>query len=885
MELHPVPAAQPIDPSARRPIRGPRRGAHGLAWSALLLGVGMLRADDRPAPAPAPAADPFAVIGDRPLSMETWPLWRDVFVRICYDDTTDPEQDRAFYERVRAFISATAAASGGTLPKELAGDPMAWVALAYSHLHLAREDRPGGAVRVEELDRAEAASRKGIALGDTQAIPSFSLAEILVSRDRDLLEGKRQPPTAERARRLDEAEARLQRVAQVSPRANVTYWRGLIAELRGDPKAAADLLRRSTEEHPRSAPAAMAYLMNAIAAAGPSKHLADLTGPIAGRFPAAANIQALHAVALYRDERYPEAAEALRRARGLDETATRFLGDETAKAIEEGRHLTPVVASGLSALKAGRYRDAAGSFRKAMARDPHNPLAARLLAQAIAHQVASSRQVRGAPDPSAAIEEIGDLCRRHPDDAEMQGALAVALHVGGRDIEAADALDRMKRSGGRTEEILGDDVVRAIREGEAADRTSRFWQATALAAVIGGVSWIAAMFAMGAVLAAWIPRVPESVEATGQSRSRREVWIERFYLVILSAGLLVFYASVPVVALGLMAVTLALFGLMLAIRIIHFGVLHRGLWATWNVLRSALMGPQRGAVGIEATDEEHPRLFETSRAVAERLQTRPVDVLYLTPSSNISVYQEGAGPFGLLGKRRRVLQVGISTLPLLTRGEFESILAHEYGHFSHRDTFYSRFIFQVSGSLATSLAVMNAAGGVLNYVNPFYWFWWLYLRGYTLLASGFSRTREFLADRRAVAAYGKQAFVSGLTKVSVEGALFDSIIYANVRHLLGQGKAFSNAFDAFRRIRDDTEVAQSRERLLRELQKARPGWFDTHPTYRERLAAVAAFPDAATPAEDEPAIGLISDHQAVEAKLTEILTSHMIRLSGGWNED
>ena len=121
---------------------------------------------------------------------------------------------------------------------------------------------------------------------------------------------------------------------------------------------------------------------------------------------------------------------------------------------------------------------------------------------------------------------------------------------------------------------------------------------------------------------------------------------------MLSLGLLMFYASVPVVALGVLAVTLALFGLLLVVRVIHFGVLHRGLWATWHVLRCALMGPNREVLGIKATSAKHPWLFEASSAVAERLQTRPVDTIYLTPSSNIAVYQEGSGPFGLLGSDR-----------------------------------------------------------------------------------------------------------------------------------------------------------------------------------------------------------------------------------------
>jgi Zn-dependent protease with chaperone function len=433
----------------------------------------------------------------------------------------------------------------------------------------------------------------------------------------------------------------------------------------------------------------------------------------------------------------------------------------------------------------------------------------------------------------------------------------------------------VQQLGARPEEMIDAAGIVDIRNAAERDETTRFWQSAAVAAVGGAALWIAVMFVLGAVLAASIPRVPKSVELTGRAQSRREVWLERFYLLVLSLGLVAFYASVPVVALGLLAVTLAVFGLLLVIRIIHFGVLHRGLWATWNILRCALIGPRSGVLGIEATGDKHPRLFEALRAVADRLQTRPVDTVYLTPSSNISVHQEGSGPFGLLGKRQRVLTIGISTLPLLSRDEFHSILAHEYGHFTHKDPLYSRFIFQVSASLTTSLAVMNAAGGVLNYINPFYWFWWLYLRAYTLLASGFSRSREFLADRRATAAYGKQAFISGLTKVSVDGVLFESTIYTNVRYLLGQGKAFTNAFDAFRQFREGADMVESRQRLLEQMRQTRPKWFDSHPTFSERLAAVAEFPDAATPPESDSAIELLSDYPAVEAELTEMLTYYI----------
>lgn len=152
-----------------------------------------------------------------------------------------------------------------------------------------------------------------------------------------------------------------------------------------------------------------------------------------------------------------------------------------------------------------------------------------------------------------------------------------------------------------------------------------------------------------------------------------EVWLERFYLIVLSLSLLMFYLSVPFVAVGLLAITLALFGLLLLIRIVHVGILQRGLFAVWGVIRSAVIGPSHDTLGFVASEEQHPRLFVVLREVALRLHTNLVDTVYLTPSSQIGVHEEGKGPFGLF-RRRRVMEIGIATLSRLTTMEFKSIL-------------------------------------------------------------------------------------------------------------------------------------------------------------------------------------------------------------------
>jgi len=599
-------------PLPRRCARRPSRSVFGLVCAVFLSGGGMLWAQDRPAPPPSSTANPLEAVTRQPLSRETWPLWRETYTRILFADEQDPVQERRFYEQVGAFFRATVAASGGSLPKEFADDPVAWAALAWAYLHGAEDARSGGAVSARDLTAAEDACRKAIALGDPQGIASYSLAEVLVYRGR--LQGPDKPLTGEMERRLAEAEERLRHVERISPRAEVDLWRGRMAELRGDKKNAELLFRKAADAHPKSAQSALAYLMSVLATAQAPAAFTDFTEPFAKRFPRDPKIQAVHAAALYKDERFSEAAETLRRARDLDERAVRLFGNDLMKDIEEGRQITPKVASGLKAMKSGFYSSAKTDFRQALDDNPQNVFAARWLTRAILKSFASGGHLTV---PSAVIatsaNEISELCRQFPDDAEMQAGLAIALHLAGRHGEAARALDRVEPLGGRLDELIDAASVVAIRERAANEETSDFWQSVALAVGIGAAIWIAAMFALGAILAVCIPRIPKSIGLTGTAQSRREVWLERFY-----------------------------------------------------------------------------------------------------------------------------------------------------------------------------------------------WFWWLYLRAYTLLSTGFSRSREFLADRRAALAYGKQTFVSGLTKVSVDGVLFDSTVYPSVRSLLSQGKAYANAFDVFRHVRQQS---------------------------------------------------------------------------------
>jgi Zn-dependent protease with chaperone function len=354
--------------------------------------------------------------------------------------------------------------------------------------------------------------------------------------------------------------------------------------------------------------------------------------------------------------------------------------------------------------------------------------------------------------------------------------------------------------------------------------------------------------------------------------------VATFYALALVAGLLLFYVAIPFLVVGLVAATGGLLYLIfmlprIPVKLIVLVVVF-GLGGAWAVLKSVFARPSTGSFGLPKTAEECPRLYEALAEVANRVDTQPVHEIYLAPGSSIGVHQEGRGPFGICGVKRRVLTLGLSTLHFLTIGELKSILAHEYAHFSHRDTFYNRFIFQVALSITQALQGMGAAGGKLNYINPFFWFLYLYYKCYNLLSAGFSRSREFLADRMAATLYGSDVFTSALTKVSTDGALFEMTMYDNIAKLLGENKAFVNMYTAFRSFRDEQVPAQEREELYKKLLDEKGSLFASHPTFGERIEAVAAMPKAAN-ADSKPAVQLFDDVEALEKELTDFLTGYI----------
>jgi Zn-dependent protease with chaperone function len=337
------------------------------------------------------------------------------------------------------------------------------------------------------------------------------------------------------------------------------------------------------------------------------------------------------------------------------------------------------------------------SFRQAMLDFPDQAAFAGMVARAVNSQ-------ETAPAGGSWGAAIKPLVERYPEVGELRAQFALALARDGQFVESDDELNRARQLGCDPVQLFGRPLVDDVHSRARPARWTRWvlWAVGAFVAtylammvLMAGGGLILAARTRGAHAAELLRRPAEQLVQFGRvARGEGESLLAKLYMFGLMIGLVMFYIAVPFLVLGLLAGTGGALYLVfmlprIPIKLIAIVVVVGGGLA-WAVLNSIFASTGRGGFGLVKTASECPRLHETVRTVAQLVDTPPVDEIYLAPGSAIGVHQEGRGPFGIFGVKRRVLTLGMSMMRYLTISELKAILAHEYGHFSHKDTFYSR---------------------------------------------------------------------------------------------------------------------------------------------------------------------------------------------------
>jgi Zn-dependent protease with chaperone function len=349
----------------------------------------------------------------------------------------------------------------------------------------------------------------------------------------------------------------------------------------------------------------------------------------------------------------------------------------------------------------------------------------------------------------------------------------------------------------------------------------------------------------------------------------RDRLLRNFYRLVIFVASLYFYISVPVLFFALIAASLlvlylwymfvtnnpgqvtgsrqSIFTLLLP-GLLSLILFYSAIQVVLTVVLSVLL-PMRGKmIGRPLTRVEAPGMWTLTDEVAAKVGTRRINRIYLRPEIDIAVVERGFFPLRMIGMGRRCLFLGLGTLPGMTQGAFKAILAHEYGHFAHRDTAGGGLALQVRISLA-QVAISLKMEGMANWSNPA----WLFISGFTLLfeaiTQGASRVQEILADRRAVLTYGAHEFVEGLNHVAHQQLRFAYQVNQEIEKAVKENRPLHNLYTLPPlEAQWETDI---RIRLQREAKQPKE-IFDSHPTLPERIELAKAL-NTPAPAESNPA--------------------------------
>ena len=264
------------------------------------------------------------------------------------------------------------------------------------------------------------------------------------------------------------------------------------------------------------------------------------------------------------------------------------------------------------------------------------------------------------------------------------------------------------------------------------------------------------------------------------------------------------------------------------------------------------------APGPRLTAEAQPELVDAVRGVAAETGEAMPSEVYLVPDVNAFVMQRG-GWMGI--GSRRVMGIGLPLLQALTTSQLRAVLAHEFGHYAHGDLKLGAWIYKTRAAMARTIGNLSRTSSWMH--KPFLVYGNFFMRVTQVIA----RAQELAADRIAVRVGGARSHAAALRAVHGAATAYGAYWSTEVVPVLSNGyrPPIGAGFARFLRAEP---IAKAVDSALEEaLKNATADPYDSHPSLKERLAAIGDFPDVSPLGDDPPAIALIRDLPHLEREL------------------
>ncbi|MFL5728000.1 MAG: M48 family metalloprotease, partial [Cytophagaceae bacterium] len=196
---------------------------------------------------------------------------------------------------------------------------------------------------------------------------------------------------------------------------------------------------------------------------------------------------------------------------------------------------------------------------------------------------------------------------------------------------------------------------------------------------------------------------------------------------------------------------------------------------------------------IEISREEEPELFEFIYKLADEARAPRPHKIFLSNRVNASVFYD-LSIINLIFPSRKNLEIGLGLINVLNLGEFKSILAHEFGHFTQRSMIIGRWVYiahQIAYQIVAKRDFLDRFLAGLSSVDlRVAWIGWLlslivwsirsfaevFFKLVLLTQRALSREMEFHADLVAVSLTGSDALIHSLYKLGAADSAYDDAL-------------------------------------------------------------------------------------------------------------
>jgi Zn-dependent protease with chaperone function len=354
--------------------------------------------------------------------------------------------------------------------------------------------------------------------------------------------------------------------------------------------------------------------------------------------------------------------------------------------------------------------------------------------------------------------------------------------------------------------------------------------------------------------------------------SAGEKRIRRLYRVVLNITGVYYYFSLPFVVVLVIGIVAGLFYLCLLIGRIPIKLMLLlvigALVTLFAMVKSFFVRVKSSDPGRVLERAEAEGLWKLVEEVAESVGTRPVDEIRITPGTDLAVYERGTWREKLRNQARRVLILGVGVLNGFKQDDFRCVLAHEYGHFSNRDTAGGDVALRVQNDMLKFYQAMFEAGQA-TMMNAAFHFLRIYNFIFRRISHGATRLQEILADRVAAQIYGAPAFEGGLKHVIQRSIEFEAAANDEIEKSIQAKRPLQNLYEL--PAPEGSDVATELEKALnRETSQD-----DTHPSPRDRFHLIAPLRNPSYPPRPGEVWDLINDPEALRREMVALIETRV----------